>query len=130
MLPVFKVKKEIPIRFLPRNASAYALLALAPLTAYLPDAPAGETHGIVVADMDRSVKPGDDFYRYANGDWIKRTDIPPDRSEVSAYTRISVLNNERIATLIEQIAKSSPVAGSNASKVADPLCAITNSRNL
>jgi predicted metalloendopeptidase len=29
--------------------------------------------------MDRSVKPGDDFYRYANGDWLKRAEIPPDR---------------------------------------------------
>lgn len=102
------------IRFLLRNAVVYALFALAPLTP-----PAGETHGIVVADMDRSVKPGDDFYQYANGDWIKRTDIPPDRSEVSAFTLISVLNDERIATLIEEIAKSGPVAGSNARKVAD-----------
>jgi predicted metalloendopeptidase len=33
-------------------------------------------HGIVVANMDRSVKPGDDFFRYANGGWIKRTEIP------------------------------------------------------
>ena len=27
--------------------------------------------------MDRSVKPGDDFFRYGCGDWIKRTKIPP-----------------------------------------------------
>jgi predicted metalloendopeptidase len=29
--------------------------------------------------MDRAVKPGDDFHRYANGGWLKRTEIPPDR---------------------------------------------------
>src|ERR1700683_1761020 len=67
------------LRFLPRNAAACALLALAPLTAYSQDASAPETQGIVVANMDRSVKPGDDFYRYANGGWLKRTEIPPYR---------------------------------------------------
>ena len=36
----------------------------------------------LVANMDRSVKPGDDFSRYANGDWIKRTEIPNDRSSM------------------------------------------------
>src|SRR5579871_6227721 len=38
-----------------------------------------ESHGIAVDNMDRSVQPGDDFYDYANGDWIKRTELPPDR---------------------------------------------------
>jgi len=52
---------RLNLRFLPRNAAAYALLATAPLAAYSQDAPAPETHGIVAANMDRSVKPGDDF---------------------------------------------------------------------
>ena len=47
----------ITIRPLSRNAAAYALLAVAPLAAYSQTAPAPETHGIVVANMDRSVKP-------------------------------------------------------------------------
>ena len=63
------------LRLLPRNAAGYTLITLAPLAAYAQDAPAPETHGVVVANMDRSVKPGDDFYRYANGDWIKRTEM-------------------------------------------------------
>jgi hypothetical protein len=63
------------IRFLPSNATAYALLALGPLTVYSQDA-ALETHGIAV-NMDRSVNPGDDFYHYANGAWIERTEISP-----------------------------------------------------
>jgi hypothetical protein len=54
-------------RLLARKAAAYALFALAPapapLAAYSQDAPAPETHGIVVANMDRSVKPGNDFFR-------------------------------------------------------------------
>jgi putative endopeptidase len=78
-----------------------------------------ETHGIAVANMDRSVKPGDDFYHYANGDWIKRTEIPPDRSKVGVFSRLADLSNKRTADLIEEIAKSNPPAGSGARKVAD-----------
>lgn len=39
-----------------------------------------KTHGVNPADMDTSVKPGNDFYGYANGAWLKRTEIPPDRA--------------------------------------------------
>jgi putative endopeptidase len=37
--------------------------------------------------MDRSVKPGDDFYRYTNGGWLKRTEIPPDREYIDPMNR-------------------------------------------
>jgi putative endopeptidase len=105
--------------FFPRNAAVYALFALAPLAAYSQDAPAAETHGIVVANMDRSVKPGDDFYHYANGEWIKRTEIPADRGGVGAFTALGDLSNKRTAGLIDEIAKSNPPAGSSARKMAD-----------
>jgi hypothetical protein len=62
-----------------RSVAASALLFLALiLAAYSQQPSTRKTYGVVVANMDRSVKPGDDFYRYANGDWIKRTEIPPD----------------------------------------------------
>src|SRR3982750_3907460 len=32
------------------------------------------------ANFDNSVKPSDDFFLYANGGWIKRTEIPPDQT--------------------------------------------------
>ena len=41
-----------------------------------------KTHGIAVANMDPSVKPGDNFYLYANGGWIARTEIPADRAGI------------------------------------------------
>jgi hypothetical protein len=47
-------------------------LTLSLLAAHSEDAQKQETHGIVVANMDPSVKPGDDFYGYSNGGWIKR----------------------------------------------------------
>ena len=83
------------------------------------DASGPETHGIAVANMDRSVKPGDDFYLYANGEWIKRTEIPPDRAGVNVFTKLSDISNKRTADLIEEIAKSNPAAGTPTRKVAD-----------
>ena len=98
---------------------AASCIATCALAASAQNAPAPETHGIAVASMDRSVKPGDDFYQYANGEWIKRTEIPPDRAEVDVFSNLADLSNKRTADLIEEIAKSNPPAGSGARKVAD-----------
>jgi putative endopeptidase len=78
-----------------------------------------ETHGIQIANMDRSVKPGDNFFLYANGDWIKRTEIPPDRAGIGVFTELDELSNKRTAGLIEEEAKSNAAEGSNARKIAD-----------
>jgi endothelin-converting enzyme/putative endopeptidase len=80
---------------------------------------AQETHGISVDNIDRSVKPGDDFYHYANGAWIKRTEIPPDRVGMDVWTKLSDVGNKRMADLIAEIAKSTPAAGFPTRKVAD-----------
>jgi endothelin-converting enzyme/putative endopeptidase len=89
------------------------------VAAYGQDTPAPQAHGIAVANIDRSVKPGDDFYQYANGEWIKRTEIPADRAGVGVFSALSDLSNKRTAGLIEEIAKSNPPAGSATRKVAD-----------
>lgn len=81
--------------------------------------PIQQIHGIAVEHMDTSVKPGDDFYLYANGNWIKRTSIPPDRAEVDVFTRLADLSSRRTQDLIEEIVKSNPPASSNLRKVAD-----------
>src|SRR5712691_11274567 len=93
--------------------------ALSLLPAHAQDAQKQGTHGIVVANMDRSVKPGDDFYQYANGGWIKRTGIPPDRATVGVFTTLSDLSNKRTAALIAEAAKANAPAGSNTRKIAD-----------
>src|SRR5437762_12255670 len=62
-------------------------------------------HGIAFDHIDPSVKPGDDFYHYANGEWIKQTEIPADRAGVNVFTTLSDLSNKRTADLIEETAK-------------------------
>jgi putative endopeptidase len=117
------------MRFKPRSsgislahAAICALIAL-PLLAAQPqttsiDAPKQDTHGIVVANMDASVKPGDDFNQYANGGWIKRTEIPPDRGRVGVFTSLADLSNKRTVGLIEEAAKANAPAGSSVRKIA------------
>jgi putative endopeptidase len=78
-----------------------------------------DVHGISITSMDRSIKPGDNFYMFANGDWLKRTDIPPDRAVVSVATPVVELSNKRTAEIIEQASKSNAAQGSGARKIAD-----------
>src|SRR5580700_9569614 len=98
---------------------AVACVAAWALMAGSQDATAPKAHGIVLANIDHSVKPGDDFYQYANGEWLKRTEIPADRAEVDVFSRLADLSNKRTADLIAEIAKSNPAASSSIRKVAD-----------
>ena len=82
------------------------------------DEPRQARHGIVVANMDASVKPGDDFNQYANGGWLKRTEIPPDRPGVSVFTGLRDLSDKRTVGLIEEAAKANAAASSNVGKIA------------
>jgi putative endopeptidase len=101
------------------SAVACVLLAFAALAARTQDAPKQETHGIVVANIDASVKPGDDFYLYANGNWIKRSEIPLDRGRIGVFSTLADLSNKRTVGLIEEAAKANAPAGSNVRKIAD-----------
>jgi putative endopeptidase len=78
-----------------------------------------DTHGIQIANMDRSVKPGDNFYLYANGDWIKKTVIPNDRYYVGTFSILDDLAKKRTADLIQEAAKANAAAGSPQRKIAD-----------
>jgi putative endopeptidase len=99
--------------------SVLACLLLSAFCAVAQNASIQEVHGIAVDNIDRSVKPGDDFHRFANGNWIKRTEIPADRAGIDVFTRLSDLSSQRTADLIKDLATSNLPAGSNLRKVAD-----------
>jgi putative endopeptidase len=98
--------------------AALGALALAFL-AHAQPAEKPVTHGISIANMDPSVKPGDNFYLYANGGWLKRNVIPPDRSRIGVFTTLSDLSNQRTRTLIEDVGKANAPEGSETRKVGD-----------
>jgi endothelin-converting enzyme/putative endopeptidase len=101
-------------------AAACALFAVSLVSSAVQEQAAKpDAHGIAVDNMDRSVVPGDDFYLYANGGWIKRTQIPPDRPAIGVFSRLGDIANKRTAGLIEEAAKSSAPAGSSERQIAD-----------
>jgi predicted metalloendopeptidase len=103
-----------------RRFSSLALLALTltgTLAAQANQArPAG---GLDLAGMDRTVQPGDSFYQYANGNWLKHTDIPSDQSYWGSDAVLSELTDKRTADLIQEIAKSSSAPGTDRRKIRD-----------
>lgn len=96
-----------------------ACLLLSARSIHSQNPPIQEEHGIVVSSLDSSIKPGDDFYHFANGDWIKRMEIPPDRPSVDVWSKLGDLSDQRMADLIKEIAGSNEPAGSGLRKVAD-----------
>lgn len=62
--------------------------------------------GFDQAGMDTSVRPGDNFFKYANGTWVKNTPIPADKSNYGMFTLLEDLSRERTKTLIEESARN------------------------
>ncbi len=80
-------------------------------------AAAGTALGIKPASMDTSVDPGDDFYAYANGGWMKATEIPADRSNVGGFWIASEQTEKNLAALLSELETSEPEAGTDAARV-------------
>ena len=85
------------------------------LTAFSSEAFAEKNNsGINSQYMDKSVSPQDDFYNYANGSWIKNTQIPDDENRWGGFLELrkNALNSE--VTIIDELAKnSSEISGEN-----------------
>ena len=81
--------------------------------------PAPVARGISIANMDASVRPGDNFYLYANGGFVARTKLPADRASIGVFTVLSDRSSEQIASIIQDAATSKAPAGSDERKIAD-----------
>ncbi len=71
-------------------------------------------------NMNTSVKPGDNFYEYVNGGWIKTHPIPPEYSQYGAFTILYEDNQEKLRSLIKKVsAEENAPEGSVAQKIRD-----------
>jgi len=89
-----------------------AVLAVGGAAALVVAIPSKPVYRVDTAGMDRAVLPGNDFFTYANGGWLQKTEIPPDRSAYGAFTVIDEEVNRRVRDLIQAAAKT---PGANAS---------------
>lgn len=77
-----------------------------------------ENIGINISAMDKTVKPGDDFYNYANGSWMKQTKIPDDRSSTGAFLVAFEETEKNNNALISGLLESNPAVDSNEARIA------------
>lgn len=59
--------------------------------------------GVDLSSMDKSVKPGDDFFRYVNGNWLKTAVIPPDRSSTGSFQDLRILSENRMKEIVNTL---------------------------
>jgi predicted metalloendopeptidase len=82
------------------------------------EAPQGQAQGTGVGIdsswMDKAVKPGDDFFSYADGSWVKNTAIPSDRSRIGAFWIADLQREKNTRELFDNIVKSNPTSGTAA----------------
>jgi putative endopeptidase len=108
------------------GASSIALLAGCATSAEqaaAPEAPRAPAAigawGVDLAARDLNVKPGDDFFRYANGTWMANTEIPADRTRWGTFDMLREKSDRDQRTIIEEVALAGGAAGSNQQKIAD-----------
>jgi putative endopeptidase len=96
---------------------AGAPVAQAANTPSVANAPQYGDFGFASDGMDRAVKPGDDFWGYANGTWDKKTPIPADKSSFGGFAVLDDLSRERTRGIIEAAAKAGPAGDADARRV-------------
>lgn len=104
-----------------KKITMVAALAVAALAAdaQAPAVAQGAVHGVNKADMDMSVRPGDDFYQYAGGGWLKANPMKPEYSSYGVFNDLAETNRKQIRELFENLSKEKHAFGSVGQKVAD-----------
>jgi len=86
------------------------------------DSPTGHaqigTWGLDLTSADRAVKPGDDFYRYADGNWLDANRIPPDHTSWGSFVELADRAEHQIRAIAESLSPDA-LQGSTEQKVGD-----------
>jgi putative endopeptidase len=97
-----------------------AACSVSPPTAPPAQAPAtGLRSGVYLQNLDRSVRPQDDFYRFVNGQWLTDTTIPADRSNYGTFALLEEGAEQNLKAILEEAAAANAPVGSDTQKVGD-----------
>ncbi|WP_308517504.1 M13 family metallopeptidase [Sphingomonas flavescens] len=72
----------------------------------------GSEIGLELGWMDKTAVPGDDWYKYANGNW--KTEIPADRSRIGGFWLADQIREKNTKELFDNILKAKPTSGNDA----------------
>src|SRR3972149_3523654 len=79
-----------------------------------------DLRGVDRAGMDTTVKPGDNFFLYANGGWLKKTEIPASEGAWGAFSVLRDQNQDKLKTILtEAAAKTNSEKGSSEQMIGD-----------
>jgi predicted metalloendopeptidase len=106
-------KKPVPAPLAPTPTIAATVAPPA-----VPKAAIGD-FGLDLSAGDKNVKPGDDFFAYANGTWDQSFKIPPDKASFGPFDRLDELSKERVRSIIEQSAAAHAASGTPEQQIGD-----------
>lgn len=75
--------------------------------------------GVDLQNMDTAVRPQDDFYRYVNGGWDDRTEIPEDRSRWGSFDELRETAEQRVLNIINDFSRPGAAQTAEQQKIAD-----------
>ena len=81
--------------------------------------PSGLSSGISLANMDTSVAPQQDFFRYVNGKWLDNTEIPADKARWGSFDELRENAEKQVLAIVQQLATQPHAKGSDEQKIAD-----------
>jgi endothelin-converting enzyme/putative endopeptidase len=113
--------------------TTFAVLLLAsPVALFAQEAPRAEvgTWGVNTDGMSRTVRAGDDFYRYVNEEWLRTTQIPAGLASIDGFTALYLRNQDRVRDIILGLGEKSYPQGSREQQIADMYHAVTDQARL
>ena len=75
--------------------------------------------GIDIKNLDKNVRPADDFYEFACGGWMKNNPLPAAYSRFGSFDRLALENNKRINAILNELNKGKYAKGSLEQKISD-----------
>ena len=75
--------------------------------------------GLVMSNLDKTVKPADDFYQFATGGWQKNNPLPAAYSRFGSFDQLGENNNKRVNSILSELQKKTYKKGTIEQKLSD-----------